>query len=201
MWRFVASLTAAALVWLAATGCQEATTSSGNPAHPALAAESRVLRQCAASVLVLRPGPFVSPMTGEHADSFTLTSRGSAACMISGYPQVTLYDSRGVAIPFRYARGGGAYVTAMKPAAVTLAPGKTAYVLVAKYRCDLGIADYATAIKLTLRLPQGPAFSGREPVSGGVAGLSYCEGGRENPAQLVAISPLEPTFQSTISHP
>jgi hypothetical protein len=157
------------------------------------------VRQCAASVLVLRPGPFVSPMTGEHADSFVLTNRGSVACQVSGYPQVTLYDSRGVAVPFRYAMGGGAYVTAKKPATVTLAPGKSGYVLVAKYRCDLGVADDAAAIQLNLRAHQGPAFSGREPVGGGAAGLSYCAGGQEDLGQLVTVSPIEATFQATTS--
>jgi hypothetical protein len=202
MRRFVKSVVAAVLVSLAAAGCQEATaSSSGNVAHPTLAAQSRAVRQCAASVLVLRPGPLGSPMTGEHADSFMLTNRGSAACQVSGYPQVTLYDSRGVAVPFRYARGGGAYVTAKKPATVTLAPGKAAYVLVAKYRCDRGFADDATAIWLTLRAHQGPAFSGHESVGGGAAGLSYCQGGQEDPGQLVTVSPVEATFQATTSLP
>jgi hypothetical protein len=202
MRRFAKSVVAAALVSLAATGCQEATaSSSGYVAHPTLAAQSRAVRQCAASVLVLRPGPVVSPMTGEHADSFILTNRGSVACEVSGYPQVTLYDSRGVSVPFRYARGGGAYVTAQKPATVTLAPGKAAYVLVAKYRCDLGVTDDATAIRLTVRAHQGPAFSGREPIGGGVAGLSYCAGGQEDLGQMVTVSPIEAIFQATTSLP
>ena len=202
MRRFVKSVVAAVLVSLAAAGCQEVTpSSSGNVTHPTLTAQSRAVRQCASSVLVLRPGPFGSPMTGEHADSLMLTNRGSVACKVSGYPQVTLYDSRGVAVPFRYARGGGAYVTAKKPTTVTLAPGKAAYVLVAKYRCDLGVADDATAIRLTLRARQGPAFSGREPVGGGAAGLSYCAGGQEDPGQLVTVSPIEATFQATTSLP
>lgn len=202
MRRWVASMTAAALASLTAAGCQAATaSSSGTVAHGAVAAQSNAVRQCAASVLILRPGLVGSPMTGEHADSFMLTNDGSAACTVSGYPQVTLYDSRGVAVPFRYGRGGGAYVTAKKPATVTLSPGKSAYVLVAKYRCDLGSADYATAIQLTLRVQQGLAFSGREPVGGGAAGLSYCEGGREDPGQLVTVSPVEATFQTTTSLP
>ena len=202
MRRCVKSVIAAALASLAAAGCQDATASSnGDVAHRALAARSSTVRECAASVLVLRPGPVASPMTGEHADSLMLTNDGSAACTVSGYPQVTLYDSRGVAVPFRYARGSGAYVTAKKPATVTLPPGKSAYVLVAKYRCDLGSTDYATAIQLTLRAHQGPAFSGREPVGGGAAGLSYCKGGRADPGQLVTVSPVEATFQTTTSLP
>jgi hypothetical protein len=202
MRRFAQAVVAAVLVSLAAAGCQEATaSSSGNAAHPTLAARSRAVRPCAASALALRPGPSASPMTGEHADSLMLTNRGPGACEVSGYPQVSLYDSRGVAIPFRYARGGGAYVTAKKPATVTLAPGKSAYVLVAKYRCDLGGADNATAIWLILRAHPGPAFSGHESVGGGAAGLSYCQGGQQDPGQLVTVSPIEATFQATTSLP
>lgn len=202
MRRYVKSVIAAVLVSLAAAGCQEATaSSSGSVAHPTLAAQSSGVRQCTASVLVLRPGLLVSPMTGEHADSFMVTNHGPVACTVSGYPQVTLYDSRGVAMPFRYAEGGGAYVTAKKPAIVTLAPGKSAYALVAKYRCDLGIADDATAIRLTVHADQDPAFSGREPIGGGAAGLSYCQGGQEDPGQLVTVSPVEATFQATTSLP
>jgi Protein of unknown function (DUF4232) len=202
MRRWAGSMLAAVLASLAAAGCQDATaSSSGNVAHPALAARSSAVRECAASLLVLRPGPFGSAMTGEHADSFMLTNRGSAACTVSGYPQVTLYDSHGVAVPFRYATGGGAYVTAKRPATVLLSPGKSAYVLVAKYRCDLGTVDDATAIRLSLRADKGPAFAGREPVGGGVAGLSYCKGGRADPGQLVTVSPLEATFQATTSLP
>jgi hypothetical protein len=202
MRRFAKAVVAAVLVSLSAAGCQEATASgSGNAARPTLAARSHAVRQCAASALALRPGPSASPMTGEHADSFMLTNRGPAACQVSGYPQVILYDSRGVALPFRYARGGGAYVTARKPATVTLAPGEPAYVLVAKYRCDRGGADDATAVGLTLRAHPGPAFSGHESVGGGAAGLSYCQGGRQDPGQLVTVSPAEATFQAATSLP
>lgn len=191
--RSTGAVTVAVLVSLVATGCQVATASGSDTATPP--AQSRAVQQCAGSELGLRPGPLISPMTGEHADSFMLTNRGSAPCAISGYPQVVLYNSRGVALPFRYARGGGAYVTAKKPSAVTLGPGKSAYVLVAKYRCDLGIADDATTIRLTLTARQGQAFSGHEPIGTGVAGLSYCDGGRVDPGQLVTVAPIEATLQ------
>jgi hypothetical protein len=194
MRRFVKSIIAAMLVSLAAAGCQETTvSSSATVAHPTPSAQPHAERHCAASALVLRPGPAISAMTGEHADSLMLTNHGSVVCTVSGYPQVTLYNSRGVAVPFRYAKGGGPYVTAKKPATLTLAPGRSAYVLVAKYRCDVGTLDDATAIQLTVRGLQGPAFSGREPIGGGAAGLSYCKGGRKDPGQLVAVSPIEAT--------
>ena len=55
---------------------------------------------------------------------------------------------------------------------VVLAHGASAYVLVAKYRCDVGDAREATAIRLTLPAAHGAAFAGREAVGGpGTASL------------------------------
>jgi hypothetical protein len=139
-------------------------------------------------------------MTGEHAVMYALTNRGAVTCALSGYPGVVLYDAEGAALPFRYARGGGAYVTSRRPVTVMLAHGVSAYVLVAKYRCDLGIARNATGIRLTLPAARGAAFAGREAVGvAGAAGLSYCRGGPRDPGQVVAVSPVEPTQQAASS--
>ena len=70
----------------------------------------------------------------------------------------------------------------------------------AKYRCDLGIENNATTIRLTLPTTHGAAFAWREAVGiSGSMGLSYCRGGRHDPGQLVAVSPVEPTQQATAS--
>jgi hypothetical protein len=129
---------------------------------------------------------------------YALTNRGPVTCTVSGYPKVVLYDATGAALPFRYRKGGGAYVTAGRPRAVVLARRASAYILVAKYRCDLGVARNATAIRLTLPAADGAAFAGREAVgSSGSSGLSYCPGGRPDPGDVVAVSPVEPTWQAT----
>jgi hypothetical protein len=139
-------------------------------------------------------------MTGEHAVMYTLTNRGSYTCTVSGYPRVVLYDSMGALLPFRYTKGGGAYVTSKKPVTVVLARGASAYVLVAKYRCDVGIASNATAIRLTLPAAHGPAFDVREAVGvSGAPGMSYCRGGQHDPGQVIAVSPIESTQQATSS--
>ena len=203
----------AVLVALVASGCgsstgvmhrarpvsagQRPSSVAGGAARPAT--ETGVPR-CAARALVLRPGAFVVPMTGEHAVMYALTNRGPVACTLSGYPQVVLYDAEGAALPFRYDKGGGAYVTSSKPAPVVLARGASAYVLVAKYRCDLGIVRNATAIRLALPGARGAAFAVREAVvSTGAEGLSYCHGGQHDPGQVVAVSPVEPTQRATSS--
>jgi hypothetical protein len=138
-------------------------------------------------------------MTGEHAVLYALTNRGPAACTLEGYPRVVLTDVTGAVLPFRYAKGGGAYVTSARPVTVVLAHGASAYVLVAKYRCDRGIERNATTITLTLPTTHD-AFAWREAVGiSGSMGLSYCRGGQHDPGQLVAVSPVEPTQQATTS--
>lgn len=188
--RSVKALVAAALVPLAAGGCG---TGPGRTLQAPLA-------PCPASALVLRPGSPVVPMTGEHAVMYALANRGPVTCTVRGYPQAVLYGANGGVLPFRYAAGGGPYVTNGKPPTVVLAHGATAYVLAAKYRCDLGIARTATAIRLTLPAANGGTFTQREAVGiSGPAGLSYCRGGPHDPGQLVTVSPVEPTRQATSS--
>jgi hypothetical protein len=154
--------------------------------------------RCRAGALDLRPGAYVSPMTGEHAVMYALTNHGSATCTLDGYPQVVLYSAQGIALPFRYTKGGGAYATHNKPATVVLGPGASAYVLVAKHRCDLGTVRTAATIQLTVPAAGGVTFVGREAAGGsGNLGLSYCRGGPDDPGQIVAVSPIEPTQQAT----
>ena len=203
---------AAALVALTAGGCgsspgmrhhdrptsaeQRRSSPAGGATRPAAAEPG--IPQCATAALVLRPGATVVPMTGEHAVMYILANMGQVTCELSGYPRVVLYDAAGAALPFRYARGGGAYVTSRKPVTVVLARGTSAYVLVAKYRCDLGVARKATAIRLTLPGAHGAPFAGREAVATvGAAGMSYCRGGQYDPGQVIAVSPVEPTQQAT----
>jgi hypothetical protein len=190
--RSVKAVVAAALVPLVAGGCG---TGPGGTRHAPPA-------QCPASALVLQPGTPVVPMTGEHAVMYALANRGPVTCTVRGYPQAVLYGPNGGVLPFHYATGGGAYVTSSKPPTVVLAHGALAYVLVAKYRCDLGIARNATAIRLTLPAAHGGIFTQREAVGiSGPAGLSYCRGGPHDPGQLITISPAEPTRQATSSLP
>jgi hypothetical protein len=197
---------AAALVALVAGGC-----SSDAGARPAPAGQrpssvtsdaarlaTAGVPRCVARALVLHPATFVVPMTGEHAVMYAVNNRGPMTCTLSGYPKVVLYDAGGAALPFRYARGGGAYVTLHKPTTVVLAHGTSAYVLVAKYRCDRGVARNAAAIRLTLPAAHGTAFVGWEAVAAaGAAGLSYCRGGQHDLGQVITVSPVEPAQQAT----
>jgi hypothetical protein len=135
-------------------------------------------------------------MTGEHGVFYRLANHGRIACTLAGYPRIRLYAG-GKVMPFRYVFGGP-YVTGKPPTTVPLQPGATAWVLVAKYRCDLGVLSNATTISLT-----GPGVTGAltGPVprySGGISALSYCRGGSADPGQVVAVSPFEPTPDAAI---
>ena len=179
-----------------ALACSAAGCAGGPPAAGGHGYRGR----CAPSALVLRPGVPVSPMTGEHAVVLVLANRGPVPCSVRGYPRITLLGARGHAMPFRYADGGGTYVTSRKPATVVLAPGAAAYIVVAKYRCDLGITRTAAAIRLTLPAARGHVFTAREPIGvRGAPGLSYCRGGSHDPGQLVTVSPVERTELATSS--
>ena len=175
---------AAAVALLAATGCASAGSAHRAAVVPAArpAASTATRRagatgstvRCPARMLVLRPGTYVSPVTGEHAELYSLRNRGSAACTIAGYPRVVLYSSRGAVLPFHYVRSGGAYATPRKPA--------------------------TARIKLTLRAAHGVTFAGRATVGGlGSEDLSYCRGEPHDPGQIVDISPIEPTQSATSS--
>jgi Protein of unknown function (DUF4232) len=132
-------------------------------------------------------------MTGEDGMLYDLTNRGRVTCTLVGYPKVALY-AHGAALPFHYQHGHGRYVTAAPPATVTVAPGASAYVLLAKYRCDLGIVRNAATVRLTLPAPQSAALAGRaSPTGMGAATLSYCRGGPNDPGQTIEVSPIEAT--------
>jgi hypothetical protein len=84
-------------------------------------------------------------------------------------------------------------VTSRPPATVTVKRGGAAWILVAKYRCDLGDLRDATAISLALPGMARTALSGLVPRDGsGASALTYCRGGAADPGQTVTVSPIEP---------
>jgi Protein of unknown function (DUF4232) len=162
------------------------------------AASTRGRPPCQPAALALGYGPALSPITGEHGDFYALINRGPAACTLAGYPDITLYAANGAPLRFRYRRGRGPYVTAASPGTVTLRAGGSAWILVAKYRCDIGIAGNAMTIRITLPGARHAVLTGRASSGGtGVAALSYCRGGVNDPGQTVAVSPIEPALRAT----
>ena len=203
-WTAAVLLAVIALAGCGTTGRADGTsaTASATRAGPLVATASRsavngMLARCDPGALTLAYGPQLSPMTGEHGMLYELVNHGRLTCVLAGYPRVALYAG-GAALPFRYAHGGGPYVTSAAPAAVTLRPGQAAWVLVAKYRCDLGIIRNATTIRLILPGAPRAVLTGRVAPGGvGVSDLSYCRGGLGEPGQTVTVSPFESTRRAT----
>jgi Domain of unknown function (DUF4232) len=196
MRQHAARTVAAVLLALVLGACARLSPTAAGPTPsaapgPPLASSGGTAPRCRAAALALRPGPGIVPMTGEHGAFYALVNHGQTACTLTGYPGIALYDARG-ALPFRYTHHSQ-YVTRAGPRTVLLPPGASAYVLVAKYRCDLGVISDAAAIRLSLPGPGGAVLTSR--VSGsraGAAALSYCQGGPGSPGQAISVSPIEP---------
>lgn len=206
MWRLAAGILAPILlVACASTSGPGNGTAGSRPVAPiqatpgsVLPGSSRALPPCQPAALALGYGPQLSPVTGEHGDFYALINRSASACTLAGYPGITLYDAHGAPLPFRYSRRHSLYVTAAAPVTVIVRPGAAAWVLVAKYRCDLGISRDATTIRITVPSAQHAVLTGRAPSGdAGVSALSYCRGRMNDPGQTVATSPIEPALQAT----
>jgi hypothetical protein len=129
--------------------------------------------------------------TGDRGQAYRITNGGSTDCFIEGYPHVAMRDRSGAVVPFKYTDGQSQYVTSRQPERVTLQPGQSAYVGIAKYRCDPGSTDTATTLDLVLP-GQRATVSVTSPTQTGVAPTyEYCKGGPTDPGNTVAISPVE----------
>lgn len=151
--------------------------------------------RCVAAQLALRLTAYEAQMTGEHGSMFALRNHGRAACSLLGYPRVRLLDGRGV-LPFRYGYGQGSYLPRLRPRRVVLRPGRSAFVLVVKYRCDRGGTRAATRIEVTppgARAPLANRQIARRP-----GDYEYCRGGRNDPGNLLQISPVSTNPQRLV---
>lgn len=168
-------------------------SSSHAPASPSSASSAsraRPAHPCPAAALGIRQGPRLSPETGEHGVIIAVDSVSSIPCTVTGYPTVTLLNPAGSRVPFSYLAGKGQYVTHRPPRPVILGAGKLAYFLVAKYRCDAGVAERATA--MTLALP-GQGTIASVPTSWLRGTFDLCTGGTTpDPGNTVMLSPFEP---------
>jgi hypothetical protein len=144
-------------------------------------------RRCVTSQLALGLTDYDAQMTGERGSMFALRNRGRTACSLRGYPHVRLLDGKGV-LPFRPGYGRGTYMRHVRPRRVLLRPGRSAFVLVVKYRCDGRSTRAATRIEITPPGDRAPLV-GRRPANR-PRDYAYCSAGRNDPGNLLQISPV-----------
>ena len=157
------------------------------PSSPTTTAPAPAAPECPPRQLALRQAGPVSPATGEHGLWLTLTNLGGSACQLYGYPGVSLYSPEGRLMPFRYLRGNSEYISSAPPRRVVVAPGQAGWILLAKYRCDLGIESTASALRLYP--PDGFSYLGLDiDTTYGASALSYCQGGAGDPGNSVSVS-------------
>jgi hypothetical protein len=154
------------------------------------------LPSCRTSQFTVRFGPLVSEATGQHTITLRLINRGRRACVLFGYPKISVYDRAGL-IPFAITHGGDQMVTARRPRRVAVRHGRAAFVVLNHYRCDLGTLRTAAILRIG---------SGRVTQSGMAAirmtdpdrKLDYC--GRGDPGSTLAVSPFVPTPEAGLRH-
>ena len=159
-------------------------------ASPGAAAEVRP--DCRASDFSIAVGFAISPATGQNPLTLRLRNRGPNACVLFGYPAISLADRRG-AIPFAIRRVGDQMVTARRPTPVLVHVRGTVFVVLNKYRCDLGDRRLARTLRLgfpgdasrrlALALPPYPR-------------MGYC--GKGDAGSTVATSPFEPSLRAAL---
>jgi hypothetical protein len=148
--------------------------------------------RCQVAQLSLGEGAPISPATGQRPILLTLTNEGSTACYMVGYPGISLYDVQGRLLPLTYQWAGDQMVTSGPPSRVGLAPGGTAYVLINKYRCDLGDLDVAATLRLIPPDDTSPLTLNLQ----GLGSEESCVPGADG--VTLAISPVEASVQATL---
>jgi hypothetical protein len=164
-------------------------------ASAALTAEPRAqasMSRCLMVDLLIRLAGEVSPTTGAHPIALRIVNRGQA-CQVSGYPGVVLRDGGGV-IPFVYRHRGDIMVTSRPPRPVLLRTGGSAYLLLDKFRCDLGDRRRSTSVQIWLK----GSTSGSRRVALGDMRISLCKPGIPAEGRVVNVSPFEPTLRATL---
>jgi hypothetical protein len=145
---------------------------------------------CRASQFKVSLGPDLPSPTGRGDIVLRVRNEGPS-CRVHGYPTIALLDGNGKVLPFVYRRGGGMMVTPRAPKPVVVRAGRSAWILLEKYRCDLGGDRFSTAARIGL-----PGAEGRIeltfPPSGG---FDYC--GKGDPGSVVFVSPVAPTLRAT----
>jgi len=166
----IASLAAAALVAHAIV--------AGNGTARARATGPEGVPACSLGSLAVQAVDMSSP-TGLGRTALAFTNRSGTACRGAGYPIISFGDSAGT-IPFTYAHVGTA-------TPVTITPNGTAYVVVSKFRCDIGTERVATTATVSM---------GAGSRSVALLGPALCKPGIAAEGRTVIVYPFERSLQA-----
>lgn len=162
-------------------------------------AQSAPSTGCRMSELAVTLGPYVGEATEQHTLALRLVNRGRRLCILSGYPRVRLYDTRGL-IPFRIRRGGDQMISARRPEPVSVQPGRAAFFVLNKNACVGGSSRRATVLEFAT--PSAPdtgvgsfTFNRRMPFPYRDPDLCMDAG---DIGSVVTISPFVPTVRAAL---
>jgi hypothetical protein len=136
----------------------------------------------------------MSEKTGQNTLALRLVNRGVVTCLVSGYPNLTAYDRRGV-IPFSVSHGGDQMLNSRPPTRVVVRRNHAAFVLLNHYRCDLRNKRTATRVRIRLAgVTSTESVTVQIPVANNR--LHYC--GKGDPGSVLTVSPFEPTIRAAM---
>jgi Domain of unknown function (DUF4232) len=119
-------------------------------------------------------GPHWSEKTQQRTVTVRLTSHAGHACVVDGYPTVSLYNKQGHKLPFTYTHRGDQMVTSHRPKRFILRPGASAYFVLNQQACDQSPVVRAYALRVALR---GSADTRRvAPIPRHFPAIYYCWG-------------------------
>jgi photosystem II stability/assembly factor-like uncharacterized protein len=161
----------------------------------AFVTSAKTASTCPPSHIAVGTGPEISPATGEQALVVTLSNEGPRPCVLDGYPRLRLVTSADTVLNLPQVTHSQ-YLLATVARPVMLAVGAFAYVAIAKYRCDLG--DLQVPSRLRLTLPGASAGTALTLSGRVISGLDLCKGGRSDPGNLIAVTPVESTLADSL---
>jgi hypothetical protein len=148
---------------------------------------------CRSSDLRIQPGTSLPTASGRINVVITIANVGTRPCVIFGYPQLSLLNRSGRAVPFVYHQSGGMFVTHARPAPVHVSPGASAFAAFEKFRCDLGDKDVVDSMRIA------PPDNTQPTTLRVTASLGYC--GPNDPGDIVHLTPVEPTERALLGGP
>ena len=139
----------------------------------------------------------MGPVVGEDPIVVRLTNRGLSPCSMFGYPLVTLLGASQQVLRFTYQHTppGPFDMTTAPPHRVTLLPGATAFVELAKEACST-ISTPATVLELEM-----PGMGNQLALRRIDSFYGYCKGGSGMVGNQIATTPVEPSVHKLYQFP